>query len=286
MALTSVGKPRFGGLTTSKSREFSTVYDVVYDDIPTDIIGRALAAEVADDLTTAIPAINSVSNGATLVSKSSQDITGGKGTLWEVTCNYSTDKAKVDQSTPPLSMPANVGYGVEQIAVDMDEDKSPTPIKVRNTAGGYFDPQPQTVANLRIITINKNVTSVGTYLDLVDQINSALVSIDGKSYATGTLLVRNVSSSQQADSDGVAYQAMTITLAANADGWDMDILSVGFEQKKDGKFVKILDDSMQPIVAPRPLSVAGLALDADADPAVLTFKPKESTSFSPITALV
>lgn len=286
MGIVSVDGPKFNGLSTSKSREFSVVYIVQYNDTPTDIIGRAIVVESADDGNIIIPNIGSMLHGAKLVSKSVQEDIEGQGKLWQVTCNYSTNKEKIDQSTPPLTMPANVGYGIEQVSVDMDVDKSDTPLKVRNTAGGFFDPQPQTVRNLRIITINKNVSAVGTYLDLVDQINSSQVSLDGKTYATGTLLVRNVSSSQQSDSDGVAYQAMTITLAGNPDGWDMNILSIGYEQKKDGKFVKILDDSMQPIVAPRPLDAAGLALAADADPAVLTFKPKESTSFGAITALL
>lgn len=292
MALVEVTGPSIGSLNEDKNLAFSLVWTVRYNTTPAEdgvsIVDRAIAAMNASHGSNAVDARGSVRNGATCISRSPADRPGGgMGTIWDITCNYSTEKDKAGQSAQsPYDVPSVVNWDTETLAVDLLSDANGDP--VTNTAGDWFDPQPQDVKYRLRITINANVSGFTlSYWNVLNKINSSAVSIRDITFASGTLLVTNVRASEQTWSDGTEYVALGFDLAADPDGWKRGLYSVGYYEKVSNKRVPILDATGQPVTAPWPLQSDGTKFSTpDSTPYQQIIDVKEEASFAAITGVL
>ena len=157
--------------------------------------------------------------------------------IWDATVNYSTERALSDQKssdpqnpTPPTGEPVYVTWDTEQFQRPATRDKDNK--GVVNSAGDPFIPPEQMDDSRRIVTVQKNLTAVPTWiLDYQDSVNAASFTVDGVTIAAGDAKMQRVSVGPPELRNGVLFRQVTFVIALRRDGWAYNILDQGFNEK-------------------------------------------------------
>jgi len=200
---------------------------------------------------------------------------------WIVTANYSSER---ELSETPTSDPAFVTWDSEQFQKPVIQDKDGD--AVVNSAGDFFDPPAMMDDSRRVVTVQKNLTAVPTWiLDYQDAVNSDSFSVDGVTIAIGTAKMQRVSVGAEDIRNGIAFRQVTFTMHLQRDGWDMQILDAGFRRIDPGDSTKriaiSLDDGTEP-TTPALLDGSGglLSNPTPANAVFKTFSVYKTRAFS------
>ena len=177
---------------------------------------------------------------------------------WTVTANYS-DERTIDDT--PTDDAASISWGSEQFQKPAVFDLSGNLIV--NSAGDPFDPPAMMDDSRRVVTVEKNLAVVPTWiLDYQDAVNSDAFTVDGVSIGIGKAKMQNVTVSPRQRRNGTTFRTVTFTIHLQRDGWLLDILDAGFREKVSGgrRNIKNNGDGEAP-TAPVPLDGNGQPID-------------------------
>jgi hypothetical protein len=202
-------------------------------------------------------------------------------TGWIVTANYSSER---ELSETPTSDPAFITWDSEQFQKPAIQDKDGD--AVVNSAGDFFDPPAMMDDSRRVVTVQKNLTTVPAWiLDYQDAVNSDSFSVDGVTIAIGTAKMQRVSVGAEDIRNGTTFRQVTFTMHLQRDGWDMQILDAGFRRIDPGDSTKriaiSLDDGTEP-TTPALLNGSGglLSNPTPANAVFKTFSVYKTRTFS------
>lgn len=147
--------------------------------------------------------------------------------IWDVTATYSTERVL---SSTPTSDPTYITWDTEQFQKPATQDKDGK--GVVNSAGDPFIPPAQMDDSRRVVTVQKNLANVPTWiLSYQDAVNSDTFTIDGRSIAIGEAKMQRVSVGPPEIRNGVTFRQVTFVIALQRDGWAMKILDQGHNEK-------------------------------------------------------
>jgi len=179
---------------------------------------------------------------------------------WIVTAEYSSAREMAEQ---PQNDPIQITWSTEQYQIVAAKDRNGKPIL--NSAGDYFsDPPPMRDVSRRIVTIEKNMTSVPSWiLDTQDAVNSSSFTIDGVTIGAGKAKVQRVSIGPKEFRNGTVYRKVGIEIHLQKNGWDLEILDCGFRKRNAShKLEKILSaGDGTDVTTPVPLNGSGAVLN-------------------------
>ncbi len=147
--------------------------------------------------------------------------------IWDVTATYSTERVL---SSTPTSDPTYITWDTEQFQKPATQDKDGK--GVVNSAGDPFIPAEQMDDSRRVVTVQKNLANVPTWiLSYQDAVNSDAFTIDGRSIAIGEAKMQRVSVGPPEIRNGTTFRQVTFVIALRRDGWAYKILDQGFNEK-------------------------------------------------------
>lgn len=147
--------------------------------------------------------------------------------IWDVTATYSTERVL---SSTPTSDPTYITWDTEQFQKPATQDKDGK--GVVNSAGDPFIPAEQMDDSRRIVTVQKNLANVPTWiLSYQDAVNSDTFTIDGRSIAIGEAKMQRVSVGPPEIRNGTTFRQVTFVIALRRDGWAYKLLDQGFNEK-------------------------------------------------------
>ena len=147
--------------------------------------------------------------------------------IWDVTATYSTERVL---SSTPTSDPTYITWDTEQFQKPATQDKDGK--GVVNSAGDPFIPAEQMDDSRRVVTVQKNLANVPTWiLSYQDAVNSDTFTIDGRSIAIGEAKMQRVSVGPPEIRNGTTFRQVTFVIALRRDGWAYKILDQGFNEK-------------------------------------------------------
>lgn len=216
-----------------------------------------------------LPTIGSVFSGdpaAYCVSLSVENTEPWTG--WTVTAEYTTDVFEPAEENPVDDQP-RISWSSEiyQEPVFKDTDGN----AVLNSAGDYFiDPAPTRDVSHLIARITQNVTSVPSWaLSYQNAINNGTITIDGLSIAAGLAKVQRIDIGEPELRGNYTFRKVTLEIHIHRDGWNLQPLQAGFNQKVGGVvkpiLVKDIDSGgnskdSSPVSQPVPLAADGTIL--------------------------
>jgi len=147
--------------------------------------------------------------------------------IWDVTATYSTERVL---NTVPTSDPTYITWDTEQFQKPATQDKDGK--GVVNSAGDPFIPAEQMDDSMRIVTVQKNLTAVPSWiLSYQDAVNSDAFTVDGHSVAIGEAKMQRVSVGPPEIRNGTTFRQVTFVIALRRDGWAYKILDQGYNEK-------------------------------------------------------
>ena len=147
--------------------------------------------------------------------------------IWDVTATYSTERVL---NTVPTSDPTYITWDTEQFQKPATQDKDGK--GVVNSAGDPFIPAEQMDDSRRIVTVQKNLTAVPSWiLSYQDAVNSDAFTVDGYSIAIGEAKMQRVSVGPPEIRNGTTFRQVTFVIALRRDGWAYKILDQGYNEK-------------------------------------------------------
>ena len=147
--------------------------------------------------------------------------------IWDVTATYSTERVL---SSTPTSDPTYITWDTEQFQKPATQDKDGK--GVVNSAGDPFIPAEQMDDSRRVVTVQKNLANVPTWiLSYQDAVNSDTFTIDGRSIAIGEAKMQRVSVGPPEIRNGTTFRQVTFVIALRRDGWAYKLLDQGFNEK-------------------------------------------------------
>lgn len=185
-------------------------------------------------------------------------------TGWQVIAEYSSE---FEMAENPLLEPARIRGDSELFREVAWKDRNGHAIL--NSAGDFFsDPAPERDRHNRIFIVTKNVANVPTWLiDSEDAINSTAFTIRGYTVPAEKAKLNRVAFSESQRRNGVEYIELTMEIALNKDGWNLQPLDAGFRayDSVSGTMIRIhngdgtdpttpipLDGTGEPLTAPSP----------------------------------
>lgn len=148
--------------------------------------------------------------------------------IWDVTATYSTERVL---NTVPTSDPTYITWDTEQFQKPATQDKDGK--GVVNSAGDPFIPAAQMDDSRRIVTVQKNLANVPTWiLSYQDAVNSDTFTIDGRSIAIGEAKMQRVSVGPPEIRNGTTFRQVTFVIALQRDGWAMKLLDQGYNERR------------------------------------------------------
>lgn len=197
---------------------------------------------------------------------------------WTVTAEYSSE---FELSTTPTSDPAIISWNTEQFQKPAIWDLNGDAIV--NSAGDLFDPPNMMDDSRRIVTIQKNLAAVPSWiLDYQDAVNSDSFSVDGFSIGVGKAKMQSVAVAPKESRNSISFYPVTFTICLQRDGWKLEPLDCGFRYKSGNqRIVAVSDDATSPST-PVLLNGSGgvLANPTTANAVFLSFDIYKTRAFS------
>lgn len=147
--------------------------------------------------------------------------------LWKVIAEYSSE---YELNTTPTSDPAIITWSTEQFQKPAEFDASGN--AVVNSAGDKFDPPALMDDSRRIVTVQKNMSAVPTWiLTYQDAVNNDTFSVGGVSIAIGQAKMQSVNVSVRKTRNLTNFYEVTFTMHLQKDGWVLSIVDAGYRKK-------------------------------------------------------
>lgn len=278
------------------------VFLVTTNDIK-DGTAVAMTAAVYDEqgnIKAAVPSPGQTHNqdGSAIVTGIDAQPVQDSGVHFEVSCEYSGGGA-IGVPTSPLDRAPEISYGSSDVTAGWFMDHSDPPKPCVNSAGDPFDNVSDKEANEIVITITVNEPSHSP-IDadaFSNSVNKDAVTIDGITYAAGTLKLSPITAqktTERVEENGAAmdfvFYRRTYVLKAKKDGWKEKVLDTGLNElianadlTKPGRVIPIVDGVNAPVKRPWPLDGAGRKKPKSTDtPAELTFRKYPEVEFAPL----
>jgi hypothetical protein len=154
-----------------------------------------------------------------------------------------------------------------------------TPKLIVNTAGDPLEGAERECAEWRIsISGNRQAFPYAMAMAYINTVNNDSWS----GFAPRTLKCQSISGQrevEQVNNAEVPYWTVSVELAYRAEGWELRLWDVGYNEIKSGSRQKILDKLKEPVSEPVALS-EGVAKPAGQPPDMLKFKVYREASFS------
>jgi len=157
---------------------------------------------------------------------------------WKVTCSYDNQSEPYSSGTGrnPWLLKPTVGFSfvsTEQVfsmAYDVDDTDSPS-IPVQNSAHLAFNPPLMTSdRNLQItvqLAVNPRSFSINSWAKKNNTCNSKAITICGTTFAAYTLYMADMRIEQAADTDGVKFWNVTMSIVHEPDTWKIKVKDKG-----------------------------------------------------------
>lgn len=192
--------------------------------------------------------------------------------LWKVVAEYSSE---FELNTTPTSDPAIITWSTEQFQKPAEFDASGN--AVVNSAGDKFDPPALMDDSRRIVTVQKNMSAVPTWiLTYQDAVNNDTFSVGGVSVAIGQAKMQSVNVSVRKTRNGTNFYEVSFTMHLQKAGWVLSIVDAGY-RKKVGTGREIITNT------DKTLPMTPVALDGSggvlADPTAATIVYREFTVY-------
>lgn len=173
--------------------------------------------------------------------------------LWKVVAEYSSE---FELSPTPTSDPAIITWNTEQFQRVAYTDKNGHAIL--NSAGDWFDPPAMIDDSRRIVTVQKNLAAVPTWiLTYQDAVNSDIFSVGGVSIAIGQAKMQSIAVSKVQSRNTTTFYQVTFTMHLQKSGWLLSILDAGYRFKSGTKRYNIVNDDFTLPTTPVPLNGSG-----------------------------
>lgn len=177
---------------------------------------------------------------------------------WTVTAQYSDARTLNEDPTDDAAV---ISWGSEQFQRPAVFDRNGDFIV--NSAGDPFDPPLMMDDSRRVVTVQKNLAVVPTWiLDYQDAVNSDSFTIDGVTIAAGVAKMQSVTVGERQRRNGTTFRTVSFTIHLQRDGWILKPLDAGFREiAYSGELQNIKnpgDDELPG--APVPLNGSGRAL--------------------------
>ena len=176
---------------------------------------------------------------------------------WIVTANYSTER---ELATDPTNDPALISWNSEQFQRPAVFDTAGNAIC--NSAGDPFDPPMMLDDSRRVVTIEKNLSVVPSWiLTYQDAVNNGSFIVDNITIGTGLAKMQSVSVGPRQERNGIPFRTVHLTMHLEKNGWLLEPLDAGFRETVSGVLENIRnagDDELPG--APVPLNGAGMSL--------------------------
>lgn len=187
--------------------------------------------------------------------------------LWKVVAEYSSE---FELNTTPTSDPAIITWNTEQFQKVAYTDKNGDAIL--NSAGDWFDPPAMIDDSRRIVTVQKNLASVPSWiLSYQDAVNNDTFSVGGFSVAIGQAKMQSIAVSKVQSRNSITFYQMTFTMHLQKNGWLLSILDAGFRFKSGTSRYNIVNTDFTLPTTPVPLDGSGDVLD-NPTPATAVFR--------------
>lgn len=248
-------------------------------------------ARIASQGGTSIDAIGDGFDGPTDLAKaveinSRRDISQRTHTRAIVTVGYSSRAEDQEQTIEnPLARPVQFAYDGSLVEEPYFRDTDGNPNT--NSAGEDFLDLPQRLRPDATFTFTRNVAAYddAKRRSFLGHTNSNATTLNGRTYAAGTLLVSKWSSSGPNTENDVTFWTETIQVTEAPEGqtWDDEFEDRGYHELDSGELVPIVGADGQPVRTPYPLDGSGSKQASPTDtPATIVRKPYEATSFAGI----
>jgi hypothetical protein len=276
----------------SQYRDSKFAYSLVWLVVCSEITDGSATALHADGIPVAGDVFIDVAGNVAALTSIDVDLHGNGDRQFEVLCEFDTTVGG-DNDDNPLDQPWGYNYtyqeSTENYFIDRSDPNGDTGTAnkpVVNSAGDAFQQFMTRENGMLVITLTRNVSSYSpANLDQYKHtVNMAPVTIDGTSYATGTLKLSPITATKNTvtlkNLTTVTYYAETLTFKARHEGWNQTVLDVGFhtlvgtKSNNTQSIQPIVDANGTPVTTPWPLDGTGHAKPNSTDtPANLTFSP-------------
>jgi len=199
-------------------------YEIFVDDYTTTISTILAHASVPDRRSAHPENANALCTGRSLKAASDFD------DLLTLTATYSTKPISKQDNEDPLNRLVKGGMRSASQEVPAYYDAFGNPLV--NDAGDLFEGLTKK-QRLRQINVTANYAAIPNYLfDLAETINSAAVTIHGKTYPAGTCYLSNVQMPDEptTSKDGVEYWPITYDVEVNPSGYFIILPNKGFHE--------------------------------------------------------
>lgn len=240
------------------NNEGARTYELVFDAIGTDGSDRAYAA----GSWSGVPSIGSAhpDDANAYCNRLSVRSAGRENpVLYTVTAFYS-DKYELD--TDPTDDTARAEWDGETYEQAVFADRNGDAIL--NSAGdAYIDPIPTRDQSRRVVTVQKKVASVPSWmLTYQDVVNDASFTLGGLSIGAGLAKLSPIRIGHPERRNGTAFYPLTMIFHLDKDGWPLRPLDAGFrEVDGSGNVVNIQDANGDLVSTPVPLDGSGAVLE-------------------------
>jgi hypothetical protein len=178
---------------------------------------------------------------------------------WTVTAQYSDQRTLAEDPTDDSAV---ITWGSEQFQRPAVFDRNGNFIV--NSAGDPFDPPNMMDDSRRVVTVQKNLAVVPTWiLDYQDAVNSDSFTVDGVTVAAGCAKMQVVTVGERNRRNGTVFRTVSFTIHLQREGWLLRPLDAGFREiggASEGLInIKNPGDDELP-GAPVPLDGSGAAL--------------------------
>ncbi|HEX8348645.1 MAG TPA: hypothetical protein VF598_01665 [Hymenobacter sp.] len=159
------------------------------------------------------------------------------------------------------------------------------------TAGEPFPQYPQRNRAKVTWKLTRNVEAIktrATYEGLMNKLNQDAVTIEGETYAIGTLLTTSLDLSEVQQEAGFSFKVLTLEGEYEPAGFNQDIDSRGYKEKATNGALKDIakGNPLKKVETPWPLDNLGKAkASASDEPAVVTLKPYLKTPMGSLFAV-
>ncbi len=148
---------------------------------------------------------------------------------WHVVCEYSSQWV-INQN--PLNDPALISWKAEQFQRPAWRDRDG--YAILNSVGDFFSTLPVVDDSRFVVSVKKNLAAVPVWVATYqDAINIAPFTVDGILVATGLGKLQSLHIGEVQERNSIKYRVLSFDIHLRAEGWDLEILDMGFTRKGD-----------------------------------------------------
>jgi len=148
---------------------------------------------------------------------------------WHVVCEYSSEWVI---NPNPLNDPALISWKAEQFERPVWRDRNG--FAILNSVGDFFQTLPVMDDSHFVVSVKKNLAAVPVWVATYqDAINISPFTVDGILVGTGLGKLQALNIGETQERNGIQYRVLSYDIHLREEGWDLEILDMGFTRKGD-----------------------------------------------------